>query len=92
MLTRRGFFGTVAALVVGGGAAQLRLAAPVYGWEQVGPWSYRYAFFDAGSGKLTPIETPWLTRVPRRDDGDTILELAMNKPRVMTTEAWVLRP
>lgn len=78
MLTRRNFFGTVAALVVGGGAAQLRLTAapaPVYGWEQVGPWSYRYAFFDTNSEKLTPIESPWLTRVPRRDDGDTILEL-----------------
>lgn len=83
MLTRRTFFASLAALVVGGGAARLRLsAAPM--WR---PHPAQQAFFEApidqrffvmcgrGFGRKSYLDATLFTRVPRRDDGDTLLEL-----------------
>lgn len=82
MLTRRSFFGTVAALAMSPLAAK---AAPVaaetvavaFGWQAVGGGLYVYgrAGEDIPQYSFVRRGPDGFTRVPRRDDGDTILEL-----------------
>ena len=77
MLTRRSFFGTVAALVVGGGVAQLRLTAEPGTWASIERSTFPAwrAHVPASTGALTPEVFQRLFNACRRDDGDTILEL-----------------
>lgn len=77
MLTRRTFFGTVAALVVGGGAAQLRLTPEPGTWASIERATFPFwrASVPSGGTALTPEVFRDIFNRCRRDDGDTILEL-----------------
>lgn len=74
MITRRGFFGAVAALVVAPRVAPI--AEPEFPLRPIRLTAEHEAMLRlAESRHRRLIEGTWEFVIPRRDDGDTILEL-----------------
>jgi hypothetical protein len=77
MITRRSFFGAVAALVVGGGAARLRLTPEPGTWASIERSTFPFwrAQVPTSTAALSPEVFRAIYDRCSRDDGDTILEL-----------------